>query len=128
MNKNEQFRTTVIKTLDDNPEKTFNSYANELGINKYTRYDLLQQAVAESGGTIETYRRYLDRPDISIMNSGVPRHPPVQKISKSANQSKKAQESRSVSNEFDIISQIEATIALLRDEINEIITTMEENK
>lgn len=127
MNKNEQFRATVIKTLDDNPEKTFNGYADELGINKYTRYDLLQQAVSDRGGDLSMYRSYLDRPDISIMNTGVPRHPYIKKRNnsssekKSANQPPQSTESRLEPVELDIIRQIDRTVNDLKNEINKII-------
>lgn len=127
MNKNEQFRATVIKTLDDNPEKTFNGYADELGINRYTRYDLLQQAVSDCGGDLSMYRSYLDRPDISIMNTGVPRHPYIKKRNnsssekKSANQPPQSTESRLEPVELDIIRQIDRTVNDLKNEINKII-------
>ena len=121
MNKNEQFRATVIKTLDDNPEKTFNGYADELGINRYTRYDLLQQAVSDCGGDLSMYRSYLDRPDISIMNTGVPRHPYIKKRNNSSSEKKSAnQPPQSTESRLEPV-EIDRTVNDLKNEINKII-------
>lgn len=136
-NNNKKFQETVISTLDNNPSKKFNEYADELNINKWYRYDLLKKAIQANGGSLDDYRGYLKCPSISIGNTGVSRFPSY-KSTKGSNHIKNEQLPNSVNDaknssidsstqsfpseteqsEFDIIFQIEAEVLKLKEEID----------